>query len=231
MADGLNEDGAPPSGQGVPPSGGVGWTAPDDHPVGGPGARPWQTDAGSTLPWDFPPGHPQPAARSERLAITALIFALLSLIIPVIPAVVALVVAARAAARIRRAGGELGGAGLVTAARVIAVLGLVLVPLGFAAVWTMAPRVSRSHTVVAGVGPIATTTSIPATTHEQSTRTTSSSMELPVEDLNVGSASTTRAAARRPSTPSMWSPVGVRMTVRSLLSSPCPPGLGRVIGP
>jgi hypothetical protein len=60
----------------------------------------------------------------------AWILALVAFLVPVLPAIIALVLAARAAGRIRASQGTLAGAGMVTAARVVATGALVLVPVG-----------------------------------------------------------------------------------------------------
>ena len=77
-------------------------------------------------PWG-PPPYPAGQPRTEGLAVAALVLAIGSFLVPVVPAIVALVLAARAARRIREAPeGSVGGRGLVTAARTVAVTGLVV---------------------------------------------------------------------------------------------------------
>jgi hypothetical protein len=77
-------------------------------------------------PWG-PPPYPAGQPRTEGLAVAALVLAIVSFPVPVVPAIAALVLAAMAARRIREAPeGSLGGRGLVTAARAVAVIGLVV---------------------------------------------------------------------------------------------------------
>jgi hypothetical protein len=84
-------------------------------------------------PWAGPPRYPAESPRTEGLAIAAVVLAAVSFFVPILPAIVALVLAAVAARRIREApAGVLGGSGLVTAARVLAAIGL-LVWVGLAA--------------------------------------------------------------------------------------------------
>jgi hypothetical protein len=80
-------------------------------------------------------GTPPPARRprTERLAVAALVLALVAFLVPVIPAIIALVLAAKAAGRIQASQGALAGTGTVLAARVVATGALVLVPLGILA--------------------------------------------------------------------------------------------------
>lgn len=74
-----------------------------------------------------PPSYPAAQPRTEGLAVAALVLAAMSFFVPIIPGIVALVLAAMAARRIREAPeGSLGGRGLVTSARAIAVIGLVV---------------------------------------------------------------------------------------------------------
>jgi hypothetical protein len=77
--------------------------------------------------------------RPNRLAVAALVLAVVSLPVPVLPAVVALVLAAVAARRTRDAPADaLGGRGLVTAACALSVVSLV-VWTGLAALVVVAP--------------------------------------------------------------------------------------------
>jgi peptidoglycan/LPS O-acetylase OafA/YrhL len=77
-----------------------------------------------------PYGYPYPQQNSQE-AVIALVAALLSFVIcPVIPAIVALVYAGRASRTIAASGGALGGQSMVTAAKIIAWVHLVLVVVG-----------------------------------------------------------------------------------------------------
>ena len=69
-----------------------------------------------------PPGAPAaPATQTSSNAIIALVLAVISwAICPIIPAVVALVLASNATKEINASGGRIEGAGLVTAARIVA---------------------------------------------------------------------------------------------------------------
>lgn len=72
-------------------------------------------------------GYGQPAARTESKAVVALVLAITSfLVLPVFPAIAALIFASMARRDIDASGGQLVGAGLVTAAKVIAWIHLVL---------------------------------------------------------------------------------------------------------
>jgi hypothetical protein len=78
----------------------------------------------------YPPPYPYPSQQTEGFAIGALICAIASFVVcPVIPAVAALILAQNARNRIDDSMGRLGGAGLVTAARVLAWIHLGLVML------------------------------------------------------------------------------------------------------
>ena len=109
----------------TPGWGAPGWGAPPASPppgagYGGPPAYP--------APYGYPTWYPPKP--TEGLATGAFVCAIVSLVVcPVVPAVVALVLAQNARNRIDAAGGRLGGAGLVTAARVIAWIHLGLVML------------------------------------------------------------------------------------------------------
>jgi hypothetical protein len=119
--------GTPPSGQpyGPPPTYGQQYGPPPPYgqppgygPVPGYGAPPI-----------YGPGYGAPA--TEGTAIAALILAIASfLICPVIPAIIALVLAGNAKRTIAASGGAKTGAGLVTAARVISWVNIVLVVVG-----------------------------------------------------------------------------------------------------
>ena len=72
-----------------------------------------------------------PAAPTEGLAIAALVCAIASFVLfPLVPAVIALVLAGRASRSIDASGGQRGGAGLVTAARVLSWINLALWGVG-----------------------------------------------------------------------------------------------------
>jgi Septum formation len=153
MTDDPEQEGSP-AGPGQWP----GWAAPGDpgdpgaatRPSGAPGSQPppgtWQPP-GYGYPYGGgwpPPGPPQ----TEGLALAALLLALASFVVPLLPAIAALVVAGIAAGRIRASGGALGGRGMVTAARVLAVLELLLVAGAVAAIVAVAGR----HTTVTRSG-------------------------------------------------------------------------------
>jgi hypothetical protein len=73
----------------------------------------------------FPPPYQLGPVRTEGLAVAALVLALVSLVLPFIAAIAAFVVAAVAARKLRRApAGTLRGRGLVTAANIVAAVGL-----------------------------------------------------------------------------------------------------------
>jgi hypothetical protein len=110
--------GAPPPGYGQPPPG---YGAPPPGYGGGFGAPPG---------YGAPPPYYGPAP-SDGKAVGALVASLLAwFVCPVVPAIVALVLAGQASQRIRESGGRLGGAGMVTAARIISWANIVLVVLG-----------------------------------------------------------------------------------------------------
>lgn len=94
--------GQPPGGSDRQPGGGHAWGPP---PPQGPHAG------------FLPP-------RTEGMAVWALVCAIVTFVIPLVPGIIALVLAAQAARAIRQGGGALTGRGLVTAARIVAVLGL-----------------------------------------------------------------------------------------------------------
>jgi uncharacterized membrane protein len=101
----------------------------------------WQASDGK---W-YPPAGGAPA-KTSGLAIGALIASIASFVVcPIIPAVVALVLVPRASEEIRDSNGTVGGDGLVTAARVIAIINialLIVVILAFAAVFTLGSNAS-----------------------------------------------------------------------------------------
>ena len=71
------------------------------------------------------------AAPTEGLAIAALVCAIASFVLfPFVPAVIALVLAGRASRSIDASGGQRGGAGLITAARVLSWINLALCAVG-----------------------------------------------------------------------------------------------------
>ena len=71
------------------------------------------------------------AAPTEGLAIAALVCAIASFVLfPFVPAVIALVLAGRASRSIDASGGQRGGAGLITAARVLSWINLALCTVG-----------------------------------------------------------------------------------------------------
>jgi hypothetical protein len=77
-----------------------------------------------------PYGYPYPQQNAPD-AVIALVASLLSFVIcPIIPAIVALVYAGRATTAIAASGGALGGQSMVTAAKIISWIHLVLVVLG-----------------------------------------------------------------------------------------------------
>ena len=86
--------------------------------------------------------------RNDGLAVTALVLAILSFVVcPIVGAVAALVVAGTAASRIRNNPWQLGGLGMVSAARVLAAINLVLsvlALLGAAVLLSIGSNMSRS---------------------------------------------------------------------------------------
>ena len=108
--------GPPPPGYGQPPPPGYG------QPPPGYGAPPPPGYGGG---YGAPPGYGQPPPYygpppNDGKAVGALVSAIISFVVcPLIPAIVALVLAGQASQRIRESGGRLGGAGMVTAARII----------------------------------------------------------------------------------------------------------------
>jgi Septum formation len=103
---------------------------------GAPGQAPprWESTSGSAAAggqnWGSPPPPPSfgPAGQqTEGLAIGALICAIANWVFWFfIPAIVALILASVAARRIRQSNGAVGGRGLVIAARIVAIIGLVV---------------------------------------------------------------------------------------------------------
>ena len=139
---GENEEGPVDGGEGgdgapQPP---VAFGPPPGHPSPGAGYPP---------PGYAPPGYgygPYGGQQTEGMAIGALVSAIGAFVVcPVIPAIVALVLAAQAQARIDASGGRLTGTGLVTAARVVAV-----VNLGLAVVVVLVGMVVSSSAGVSG---------------------------------------------------------------------------------
>lgn len=77
--------------------------------------------------WGPPPAAGVPTAKTDGMGIAALVCSIASFFVcPVILAVVALGLAYQSAARIEASGGALGGAGMATAAKVVAWIHLAL---------------------------------------------------------------------------------------------------------
>ncbi len=94
------------------------------RPTPGPG---WAGGGPVPPPADWRAYGPPPRQETESKAIIALVCAVASFVVlPLVPAVVALVLASSARERIDASGGWLTGEGLVTAARVIAWVNIVL---------------------------------------------------------------------------------------------------------
>ncbi len=93
-----------------------------------------------------PPGWSQPgypggyyAPVTDSKAVTALVLAIVSFVLcPVIPAIVAIVLAGQAARSIRASGGRLHGEGLVTAARIVSWINLVVFAVIIGVVFALA---------------------------------------------------------------------------------------------
>ena len=116
-----------------PPPGGYGGYGPPPGGPGGPGGYGPGPGPGGYGP---PPGAPGPygpygygpvAPRNSGTAIAALVVAIASFVVcPLIPAIIALVLARNARNEIANSGGTVTGEGLVTAARVISWINIVL---------------------------------------------------------------------------------------------------------
>ncbi|HWL35695.1 MAG TPA: DUF4190 domain-containing protein [Frankiaceae bacterium] len=125
--------GPPPPGYGQPPPG-YG-TPPPPPGYGGYGAPP---GFGQPPPYYGPPPN-------DGKAVGALVSSLIAwFVCPVIPAIVALVLASQASQRIRESGGRLGGAGMVTAAKVISWINIVVSLLFLAAFIAFAATASNT---------------------------------------------------------------------------------------
>jgi hypothetical protein len=123
----------PPSWESQPPPS---WTGQQSlTPPGYPG-YPGQTGyAGYPGYGGYGPAPP----RTDGLAVTALVLAIGSVFLcPFLAAIAALVVAAQAGRRIQASGGALGGAGMVKAARVVAIVGMALWAVLFAVIAAVA---------------------------------------------------------------------------------------------
>ena len=80
------------------------------------------------------------AAPTEGLAIAALVCAIASFVLfPLVPGVIALVLAGRASRSIDSSGGQRGGAGLITAARVLSWINLALCAVGVLVLLALVP--------------------------------------------------------------------------------------------
>ncbi len=120
------------------PSGTGQGSPPGDRPPGGPGCpycgRPvepgagWCSGCGANLAgYRPPPYYPPGAKRTPASATAALVLSVLSfLVCPIVLAVVALILAASARRDIDAGRGAVGGEGIVTASRIVAVLNIVL---------------------------------------------------------------------------------------------------------
>lgn len=126
-----------------PPAGPGGWPPAAGQPptgYGRPGATPYPGAPAPYpgTPYDYPPtgypptgypptgtgypgGYPYPPApQTSNDAVVALVLAILSWVVcPILPAIIALVYAGRAQREIDASGGRLGGAGMVTAAKIV----------------------------------------------------------------------------------------------------------------
>ncbi len=121
-ATGPNPSAAPPP---LPPP-------PPPSPYGGPVPPPSSAGYAVPPPYGTYPGY-QPAPQQSGNAVTALVLSLLAwAVCPLVLAVVALVFASRASSEIAASGGRIGGAGMVTAARIIAWINVALSLLGIA---------------------------------------------------------------------------------------------------
>lgn len=126
---------ATPSGD-TPPSSGSSYGPPPSYssplPTYDSGPEPASSSSYAAQPvWGTPgAGSPTAPASTDAKAIIALVCAIGSFVLfPVIPAIIALVLAGQSKRDIEASGGRLTGAGLVTAAKVISWVNLVLAVL------------------------------------------------------------------------------------------------------
>ncbi|MET0628543.1 MAG: DUF4190 domain-containing protein [Acidimicrobiia bacterium] len=155
----------------VPP-GGYDPNDPDAVPVG---PEPEPTGAGGegSGGWGEAP-------RTEPFAIAALVWAIVSIVLPIIGTIVALVLAARASDSIRRSRGTRSGAGLVTAARVIAGVVIALWAIGGIVYVATRDDGSDSSNVAVPTQPSTTTTSLLPSTTTTTKPLTSSTTSAPI---------------------------------------------------
>jgi hypothetical protein len=108
----------------------------------------WQAADGTWYP-------PTPAiqVRTDGSAVTALVLAILSWVLcPIILAIIALVFASTAQKNIDASGGTLGGDGLAKAARIVAILNIVLVGLVIVSIVAIALLGNEASTRFSSIG-------------------------------------------------------------------------------
>jgi hypothetical protein len=155
----------------VPP-GGYDPNDPDAVPVG-PEPEPTGAGGAGSGGWGESP-------RTEPFAIAALVWAIVSIVLPIVGTIVALVLAARAADSIRRSRGTRSGAGLVTAARVIAGIVIALWAVGLIVYVATRDDGSDSSNVAVPTQPSTTTTSLLPSTTTTTKPLTSSTTLAPI---------------------------------------------------
>ena len=139
--------------------------APDDWDPDDTGAVPLGPEPEPTGAGGAGSGGWGAAPRTEPFAVAALVWAIVSIVLPIVGTIIALVLAARAADAIRRSRGTRSGTGLVTAARVIAGVVLVLWAIGLITYFALRDGDSDSNDVTVPTRPPSTTTSLaPSTT-------------------------------------------------------------------
>ena len=111
----------PSSGEPPPPP-----ATPPPPPGDGGQPHTFRTSAPEPAPAYGAPSAPPAQAGTEKLAVWTFVLGLLSIfILGLILGVVALVLSRKATENIRASGGQLGGSGLVTAGRILAIIGII----------------------------------------------------------------------------------------------------------
>jgi hypothetical protein len=101
-----------------------GWAPMDAGPPADKTGQPFPPGSGGS-PWPALPPDAAGSPPTQKLAVVALVFAVVSLLVPVLPGIVALVLAAVAARRVRAApAGAVGGRGLVVVASALSTIGV-----------------------------------------------------------------------------------------------------------